>query len=89
MTRPFRIDPKRSAKALETVELAAVRAEEVVAAHRRGAAVRGVAIVIIDFVNCDLLYDFLSAGLLRRCTTSSAWELVRTWGGPEDDLELA
>lgn len=89
MTRPFRIDPERRAKAFETVGLATVRAEEVVAAHRGDAAVRGVAIVIVDFVDPNPLHDFPSSGLLlRRCTTSGAWDLVRGWGGPENDVEL-
>ena len=89
MTRPFRIDPEPRSKAFETVEPAAVRAEEVVAEHRGDAAVDGVAIVIVDFVDPSPLNDSLSAGLLlRRCTTSGAWELVRGWGGPEDDIEL-
>ncbi len=88
MTRPVRIRPERRAEVFEVVERAAVRAEELVAVHRGDAPVRGVTIVIIDFVDADLLSDFLAAGLVRRCATTGAWELVRCWAGPEDDVEL-
>lgn len=76
------------ATAFETVEMAAARAEELVSARRPDFTIRGVTIVVIDFVDDDLEHAFRAAGLVRRCRTSGAWELVRSWGGAEKDVEL-
>lgn len=76
------------ATAFETVEMAAARAEEMVSARRPDSTVRGVTIVVIDFIDLELEHAFRAAGLIRRCRTSGAWELVRSWGGSEDDVEL-
>lgn len=89
MNRAVGIGAELRAKVFEAVERAAVRAEEFVATHGGRSDARGVTIVVIDFVDFDLFSAFQSAGLIRRCAVTGAWELVRSWGGAEDDVELA
>lgn len=89
MTRAVRIRAELRANVFEAVERAAVHAEELVTTHGGRARVRGVTIVVIDFVDFDLFSAFQAAGLIRRCAVTGAWELVRSWGGAEDDVELA
>lgn len=89
MTRAVRIRAELRAQVFEIVERAAIRAEELVATHGGRSGARGVTIVVIDFVDFDLFSAFQAAGLIRRCAVTGAWELVRTWGGAEDDVELA
>lgn len=89
MTRTFRIRAGLHARVFEAVERAAVHAEELVATHFGRSDARGVTIVVIDFVDFDLFSAFQAAGLIRRCAVTRAWELVRSWGGAEDDVELA
>lgn len=89
MTRAVRIRAELRAKVFEVVERAAVHAEELVATHGGRSDARGVTIVVVDFVDFGLFSAFQSAGLIRRCAVTGAWELVRSWGGAEDDVELA
>ncbi len=89
MTRTSRIRAGLQARVFEAVERAAVRAEEFVATHGGRSDARGFTIVGIDFVDFNLFSAFQAAGLIRRCAVTGAWELVRSWGGAEDDVELA